>query len=143
MLDPVAELLEIAAELSEDRDRPAAIVAGCLVEECLAEALSKTISLERDQVDDKYPKLAHKIDGAFKHGLIMKEEKDDLHWIRKIRNLFAHKSRIRTFKDPEVIAFCELMHFRNSPHCVLKEDYRFVYMERALGIEVKLGSLWM
>jgi len=70
--------------------------------------------LRRRLVEDK--ELFKKIDGmtfeqridlCYLSGSLSKEEKEDLHLLRKIRNDFAHDININNFKKSDIRAKCE------------------------------------
>ena len=77
-------------------DRPqndcgAAIMASALVEDSLARAL------------DKRSNFATLIEAGYTRGLYKGLVRNDLHVIRKVRNLFGHATRAITFETPEVV----------------------------------------
>jgi hypothetical protein len=115
--DSLAEVLAIHAELQQQTDRGAALIAAAILEEELTEALharliltprisQRLFSLERlGAISD----FGTKIDVAFAVGLIRTAAFDDLHLIRRIRNHFAHKKEPLRFDTPQIAEWCNTL----------------------------------
>jgi len=101
----------------KDAERTFGIAGGCLIDTCL-EHMLQSIMVENIRISDPIVNklfdsyqplstLAAKIDCAYAFGLIDKQTKDDLHYIRKIRNEFAHNIETLSFDDSPIRDWCQ------------------------------------
>jgi Mannitol repressor len=94
-----------------ESDRAAAVLAGSFLEGYLAQFLRHFLAKEPEvgKLFDHYGPLgdfASRIDLAFAMGLIYREVWQDLHYVRKIRNHFAHHPLETSFKSSPVRDWC-------------------------------------
>jgi mannitol operon repressor len=96
-----------------ESDRGAAVLAGSLLDECLEDCIKAFLIEEATAI-------AHELfEGtgplatfyakeliAFSLGLISQEMKQDLKYIRKVRNHFAHSHSETTFEEAQVRSWC-------------------------------------
>lgn len=103
------DMVEIATDLQAMQDRPAAIVAGALVEDALQYTIEANIAkLSRKEHDALFlgfgplATFSAKIRIARAFKLLDKEQTADLTAIRDIRNVFAHARITIKFDTPEI-----------------------------------------
>lgn len=111
------ELVEFRQSLTGETDRGCALSATARLEDELGHLL-RGVFVSDSEVADSVLKgngplasLSARIDTAYLLGLISPRAARDLHLIRKIRNIFAHRAGIVRFADPEISDRCkELYH---------------------------------
>jgi hypothetical protein len=104
------------AETREEGDRAAAIVAAAilesLLEDCIVARLLPMSNTHRESLlgggDSSFATFSAKINLGFSLGLFGPKGKNDLTYIRKIRNEFAHYPG-RDFSHPEISKLCLLL----------------------------------
>jgi len=106
----MAEFEQIASEVLQIHARAAAITMAALVERFLEEAIVSCLRRQDEKtvgslVDTGGPlaSFSSKIRLAYALRIIESPERDDLDWIREIRNVFAHAVRPITFSNPLVM----------------------------------------
>ena len=115
--------------LKEHNDRGAAIIGSTLVEWMLEYALlQKFRALSSDDYTrlfrgDSGPlsTLSAKTKLAYALEICSKEERNEIDWIREIRNAFAHTLIPLSFKTKEIADMCALLRFEPPPE-LLPED---------------------
>lgn len=123
------ELLAIYHEIERQSDRGAGIIAASVTEGLLTEALKKRLILtstmsERLFSFEKNGPLSNfynKISIGYAVGLLNARSKNDLDFIRRIRNRFAHRFEPITFANQEVEAWCQTL---TSPAPEIKDARR-------------------
>jgi hypothetical protein len=114
-------------------ERHHAIVAGVDLEEALGDLLAECL-IEQKQtrklIGGTLRNFATRINFAYCLGLISDDEYDDLHNMREIRNLFAHRKEGLSFEDDEIKGVCDkLKTIRKNP---LEDDsYLSLYLSSA------------
>ena len=95
-----------------DAERASGIMGGYIISHCL-ENMLKIIMINDPIVDELFDSprslgtLAAKIECAYAFGLIDKQTKADLNYIRKIRNKFAHTFENLSFDDSPIRDWCQ------------------------------------
>jgi hypothetical protein len=139
------ELGSAMAELEEQTDRGAAIIAAALLEHHLGEAIRTRLtplnSAMRDNLFGSRGSLGGfqaKIDMGFALGLYTKDAHHDLDSIRKIRNRFAHTPVALDFHDREIekLALSLMQHGMAD-----RQDPRDRFMVTYLGLAVLLYAM--
>ncbi len=99
----------IHRELDQESDRSVAIVAAALIDEALASLIErKLIPAEKNdfcifsQINSPIGTFSSRINACYQLGLISLEMHKDLHFIRKIRNKFAHEPFDLTFENDAI-----------------------------------------
>lgn len=112
--DAIKRLGEVVGELVLDSQASTAIVFSSILEEHLRAAMAVKMPNINNRVGkvlfEGYGPLAtfrSKIDLAYALAILTKEQFDDAHNIRKIRNKFAHTSKKVNFETPTVIEICK------------------------------------
>ena len=121
--DRLKEVLLLRATLSRETDRGAALIVGGYLEEhlklLLLASFVKCHSVRASLFEGGSAPLGSmsaRIDLAYAIGLISAEARRELRLIKRIRNIFAHDFRPRTFEDPEIRDRCqEFRAFTNLP----------------------------
>jgi hypothetical protein len=109
------QIKAILQEVSSQSDRGAAIVAAAAIEELTEQViLERFIKLSSDRTEALFRRMnaplssfAAKIEIAFAIGIIANELRLTLHFIRDVRNKFAHRIESLTFDHPEIAAIIE------------------------------------
>lgn len=102
---------ETVAVFHEESDRAAVVLAGGFVESYIAKFI-RSHMIDSKEVDSlfegfgPFSTYAQRVQTAFAFGLISKMQKDDLVYIGKIRNLFAHHPLKASFTDQQVSSWC-------------------------------------
>jgi DNA-binding MltR family transcriptional regulator len=110
---------KLVEHFHKESDRSAAIVLASFLEVCLEKYLM-SFMIDDSQVqkifDDHGPlsSLSACIDCAYAFGLIDVKTKQDLTFIRKIRNHFAHHPDVASFADSPVSDWCKELSFSKS-----------------------------
>ncbi|MGH9755001.1 MAG: DUF4145 domain-containing protein [Blastocatellia bacterium] len=91
------------------RERYGAIVSCVILEEALEEVLAEFLieGKQSDQLLHGILTFSTKITLAYSLGLIGRDEHDDLHIMRQIRNRFAHGPQERSFEDEAIKLLCD------------------------------------
>lgn len=123
------DLTIVFEEAKNDSPRGAAIIMTTVLEASLEDALCARLlpypmsNTHRDTLfggEAGFAGLSAKIDLGYSLGLYGVKTKTDLHFIRKIRNEFAHYAP-RSFSHPEIIKYCRNLTYYGPEN--LKEDY--------------------
>ena len=100
------------AEIEGESHRAAAIVAATLLEatleDCVVARLRPMSNTHRERLlggESDFARFSAKIELGFSLGLYGQKTRTDLHYIRKIRNEFAHYAD-RSFDHPRILAPC-------------------------------------
>jgi len=98
-------------ELASENERACAIVGAAMLDEALRQRLTNFLLEDEPIVEDLFEQgplhdLFARTEMAYCLGLISKVHRDDLHAIRKVRNIFAHRLHNASFADPEVVGWC-------------------------------------
>jgi hypothetical protein len=109
--------LDIIDEIRGQSDRITGIVASAFLEDELADVILSRLYTNSDVKgnlfkgdDAPFGAFYGKIEIGFALGLYTNETRKDMHYIRKIRNRFAHHSAPASFDDPMNIAeWCDAM----------------------------------
>lgn len=115
-------------ELQDGTDRSTALVGGAIVEIRLTEAIKnhltadKTVFNELFQPDGALGPFAPKIPLAYLMNIISKDCLLDLRRLSKIRNDFAHKIEMRSFKSSSVVSRCNAFALVNLYICDIPKD---------------------
>jgi len=102
---------EFLEEFRMESDRAAAILAGAYLDQSLLQILRRSVvpklGLEDKLLGTDKPlgTFSARINVCAAFGLIGEEEFRDLHWVRRIRNAFAHGQHGLTFDSPELAKF--------------------------------------
>ncbi len=104
----------ILSEMDASDDRTAAIVAAGFLENNLAMALLaklwKLDEKEQEELFEKENSLLNtfhaKIQLGYALGLYFSETRDDLRYIKLVRNIFAHRLDVRSFDNSEISKLC-------------------------------------
>jgi DNA-binding MltR family transcriptional regulator len=116
---PVREedFISIIKELRSDSDRASVMVYGSIIDEAIENALTRRMvaltPTEREQIFQGTGPLSSfsaKINIAYAFKIFGKMTKRDLHYIREVRNAFAHISRNLRFSTKEVSDVCAALH---------------------------------
>jgi hypothetical protein len=118
----------------KETDRGCALLGGIIIENLLEKLLRKAmVSTIKDELFEGYGPLntfSAKIELAYGFGLISKNEKLDLHAIRKIRNEFAHSDDYSlTFDSRPINSYVQKMKLReatllnNEKPSLLRHDF--------------------
>ena len=125
-INPFSYTELIRKEFLSASDRATAIVGGSFVDELLT-LLLKDFFVADPENDKKLfsgsgslATFAAKIDMAFRLGLISKSEHKSLHYIRSIRNVFAHQLGDATFSNQSIIDKCRNI---SVPYDMLVPDF--------------------
>jgi DNA-binding MltR family transcriptional regulator len=107
----VTDYQELVETYHAESDRAAAVLAGSFLEEFLGQFLRQFLAKEPEvePLFGHYGPLgtfAARIDLAFAMGLIYREVWQDLHYIRKVRNHFAHHPLDTSFESSPVRDWC-------------------------------------
>ena len=100
-----------AALFMRDSDRAAAILAASYLEEALGDYI-KSFLVEDSSIEGMFEgygslsSFSARIEIAFALGLVTKRMRDDLNFIRKIRNFFAHHPTETSFQVSPVRDWC-------------------------------------
>jgi hypothetical protein len=105
-----AEFLEVYAEIKTGSSRTCAIVGGTLVELHLETLIKSKMrnNLTKTELNELFNGIAPlssfsaKIKVGYAFSLYSSRTRDNLDWIREIRNAFAHSRIVITFDTPEV-----------------------------------------
>jgi DNA-binding MltR family transcriptional regulator len=103
-------------EIDRQEDRAAAIIASAYVEDRLALAIKARLIADIQVTnpmfngDGPLATFSVKINMAYLLGLITKRQRETLHIIKKIRNLFAHDLSPLTFTSQNIQALCRNLH---------------------------------
>jgi hypothetical protein len=104
--------------LTQESERGSAIILATIVEDGLQQMLQEKLVPSSEKNDELFSgayaplgSFSAKIDFAYRIGLIGLEMKSSLHFLRKIRNKFAHQSSVISFES-------------NSIHNWIKELFR-------------------
>src|SRR3972149_10029666 len=96
--------------LKNESDRGVVLISAELIHNCLTDLFEKYLILNSDLrkaiLENSLAPLhtfSNKIKMAYSLGLIDKEHYDNLEYIRKIRNKFAHRIFDASFDDAEII----------------------------------------
>ena len=106
---------EISRELEAQSDRGAAILAAAFIDVHLADVLMYVFRANLSKDDDKalfddangpLASFSSRIKMAHALGVIGDKTRADLNLIRKVRNEFAHKIKVRSFNEPPISDIC-------------------------------------
>jgi len=105
-------MLQLTNEFRDESDRAAAVLAAAYLDHLLGELISATMTAEPEEVEEMLFQKGNgplgtfsaRIDTAYCLGLLSRDERGDLHLIRKIRNDFAHKLAGMSFEGTQTIA---------------------------------------
>lgn len=95
-------------ELQKESDRAAAVLGAAHLESMLEALLRRSFTFTSDYLDNllrpdgPLGTFSSKINLAHSMGLLTLSESKDLHWVRQIRNKFAHHLVGLSFKDDQV-----------------------------------------
>ena len=98
----------------DESDRAAAVLAGSLIENYLAKYLISFMIDDKKVLDlfdgfGPFASYSQRVSTAYAFGYITKEQKNDLDYIGKIRNHFAHHPHEATFDREPVCSFCQIL----------------------------------
>lgn len=105
-------MLELTNEFQDESERAAAVLAAAYLDHLLGELLTATMTAEPEEVEEllfqkgsgPLGTFSARIDTAYCLGLLSRDERRDLHLIRKIRNNFAHELTGMSFEGTQIIA---------------------------------------
>jgi DNA-binding MltR family transcriptional regulator len=113
--------IEALKQLDNDSDRALGVTCAAFLDEALADCLSKHFLQSSSDLRERAEMLlkpgqalsafATRIDVGWVLGIYGKAARSDMARIRDIRNLFAHKVEIYSFKDPEIAKHCDQLKF--------------------------------
>jgi DNA-binding MltR family transcriptional regulator len=114
------EIHKAIQRLEQESDRSVAIIAATILEQHITEAIKRrwhdhpTTINRIMQIDGPLGNFGPKIDLVFLIGLVSPEAHQDLVYIKKVRNRFAHYLDVETFDTPLIKGWCfSLQHFSN------------------------------
>ena len=143
----IKAMLESAQQRAtkENADRNHAIVAGVDLEEALGELLLNFMvddKSSRDLIHSALRNFATRINNAYSLGLISRDEFDDLHTIREIRNYFAHGKRGCTFTDKNVTNLCDQLKTPRKNPIELNEPWAIYLNTATILLEILSKRIW-
>lgn len=116
-LDDLANSLKVVTEfrntLSNESDRGATLMAAAFIDDRLAELIKKYLIKDRRALlnslfnfNGALGTFSSRTSLAYCLGLIPEDIYDDINYLRKIRNIFAHSSDLLTFDSDEINSVC-------------------------------------
>ncbi|MBA9078667.1 MltR family transcriptional regulator [Rufibacter quisquiliarum] len=144
ILEKLQEISQLRLELDKETDRGCALLGVSYLDEELKELIQSYLvqnnTIQKKIFDNNggLATLSSKIDIAFLLGLISKETYNDLNYIRKIRNEFAHSKYSIDFNNKEVSKIIKNLksHYRDS-----SESSRKIFISTIYGILSKINIL--
>lgn len=106
------DLNDFLTEFQAESDRAAAVLGAAYLDDLLEQLLEKSFADDSGSVRSLFGSMgplsgfSAKIRMGRAFGLLTREDANDLHRIRKIRNLFAHESYGLNFDDESVAKHC-------------------------------------
>jgi DNA-binding MltR family transcriptional regulator len=137
------KLRGIEEELAAQTDRGAAIIGSAIIDDFLSDALKRRLILTSDlrerlfEGNGPLANFSAKIDMAFAVGICDSNLRADLHYIRRIRNRFAHTPEPLRFSDEKISGWC-------SQFCTVtidSADPRTRYLSLCSGISAFMATL--
>lgn len=132
--------------LKNESDRGVVLITATLLENFLIKLFEKYLILNKklrtDILENSLAPLntfSNKIKMAYSLGLIDKEHYDNLEYIRKIRNKFAHRIFDASFEDTEIIEWCKKIKITRIPIYDLN-NYRHLFYDGAYYLAGYLHS---
>jgi hypothetical protein len=148
-----ADFTLMTEELRSESDRATVLVYGAIIDEAIENALIRRMvqltATERDQIFQGLGPLSSfsaKINIAYAVNIFGKMTKRDLHYIREVRNAFAHVGRNLRFSTKKCLTFVrrcisQIM-FRGYQQTQKMSKYQFRFTRReinqTLGRDTKL-----
>jgi len=122
----------------EESDRAAAILAASFLETFLGQFLKEFMINDQQVCDDllngygPLATLSARRECAYAFGYIQEEMRNDIKYIAKIRNEFAHNHELNSFADPPIPDLCQ-----NLSTAEMNKEPRILYL-MAIGMTVGL-----
>lgn len=116
-LDISVEVVELRDTLGQETDRGCVLTAVAYLDHELEKLFGRILiqddRLAKDVLEGYGPlaSLSARIDLAYGLGYLAPKQRRDLHLMRKIRNIFAHRSGIITFDCEEVLSRCRELYY--------------------------------
>lgn len=105
--------MEVEKEIENASDRGIALICASVIDEMLSELL-KTVLIDNDKIDKDLFKgnkalstFDNKKNMAFYLGLISKNELDNITYLQRVRNKFAHQISGISFDNQDIINMCQ------------------------------------
>lgn len=118
----LVEYLTFRNELTRESDRGSALLAASYIDALLEKVLKVKMIGNKKHLENLFDangplgSFSSRINIAYSVGLITKNHHNDLHLIRKIRNVFGHSPSIIGFSDERIASQCK------SLKCVTREN---------------------
>jgi DNA-binding MltR family transcriptional regulator len=122
--NPAEDYEGFLEEFQNESPRAAAIIGAAFLDEQLRKLLVSFLVDRKRAVDElignenrsnrPLSAFSARIRAAYCLGLISKDERDDLHMIRRIRNRFAHRLHDLSFDDKEIVDRCNSLEIPRS-----------------------------
>ncbi len=116
------DLNKFSESLKNESDRGVVLISAELIHNCLTNLFEKYLilnsNLRKTILDNSLAPLhtfSNKIKMAYSLGLVDKEQYNNLEYIRKIRNKFAHRIFDASFDDAEIIQWCKKLNITRIP----------------------------
>lgn len=120
-------IIEFEKELENSSDRGIALVCGSIIDQLLNELL-KSFFIKCDNIDKDLFKgngvlatFDSKIKMSYYLGLISKKEMDNIIYLQRIRNKFAHQFVDISFENNDIVNVCT--HFKIPLNCYMPTDF--------------------
>ncbi|PHQ35264.1 hypothetical protein [Rhodopirellula bahusiensis] len=125
------------ASIKTESVRARVILSACYLDELLYQLLAVTLKPASKKDDPLFSggnaplgTFSSKIELAFRMGLVPSGTKSSLHFVRKIRNRFAHDLTAATFCDPQILSWTRELHALND---IARPERRASFSDGPIG----------
>jgi hypothetical protein len=131
--------------LEENASRSEAITSACQIEQALQGVLraARIDDPGIEEPDGPLPRFSSQIKSAWAFGVIDVELRNDLDYVRKIRNEFAHKDEQKLFSTGRVWDLLERLSPVKKGQVTIKDHSRSEYTKAVFEIELTLMALML
>jgi hypothetical protein len=139
------EFSEFLGEFNKESDRGAVLSSTAYIDSLLANLLGSFLINDKSASDMLRGRFAPL--GAFSAralachamGLISDDERDEIKWLRKVRNEFAHEFKM-SFSDSEIEKWCAKLKFITGPNSNPPPNTRMRFTSSAVNLITRLAK---